>query len=176
MVIKNKTMKKLIIFNILISINLILNSCSDKPDIVLIGNIDNKVTGKIELTEQGDLIQGVFIDLDNNKKIKLKGIKVNNKMNIQEFAKKNKVTGFFEGKLDNNIYKGFWLNPKRTKKIPFLFSLKNTNNKKTLNISNSYSNNIDDILKKHTNNGLSIKLKPIKIYVARKNVIKFIKP
>lgn len=116
-------------------------SCSKKSDLILIGNINNKVNGKIVLTKKGNILEGTFFNLDNEKKIKLIGTIVKNKIDLQEYSQGNTLSGFFEGTLNNSVFKGMWLNESKKKKVPFHFLLKeNLNDKNRFDLNTKVSN------------------------------------
>ncbi|MCT4697548.1 hypothetical protein [Tenacibaculum haliotis] len=115
-----------------------LFSCKKEENVkIYFGNIDNKVNAKITLEQKENDIVGTFYDLDKKKELKLKGILIDNKLTLQEYSNVNKITGFFEGVIKNDTFKGHWLNTKKTIKVPFLFSSnlvqKETEEKKIIN-------------------------------------------
>lgn len=114
-------MKKILLIIIILITQI---SCSEKGKTTYIGNINNKVNGEIEIYETGNDVNGTFYNLDTKIRIKLKGTKVNNVLTLQEYAKDNVISGFFEGTVIENEYKGNWYNPKKTISTPFSFKLK----------------------------------------------------
>lgn len=104
---------------------ILLTICSCKSDktIELIGNIDHKVNGKIHLSISENNTFGVFQNSATKQKIDLRGTLVKNQLRLEEFAEKNKLSGFFEGTYENGSYNGYWISPERTKRVPFTFKL-----------------------------------------------------
>lgn len=115
---------------------LFLTSCKEKTQkMIFFGNINNVVNGRIELIQNVNEITGEFLNLDNDSKLKLKGTIIDNNLILNEFQKNDKISGIFEGIITEGIYKGHWLNRKKTIKKPFRFKQKitGTNNDDTIN-------------------------------------------
>ncbi|MDC7996357.1 hypothetical protein [Altibacter sp. HG106] len=119
------------------------NSSNKENDISLLGNIDNKVNCEINLSRTENVVQGNLVNLDNNEKISLKGTVVNNHLRIEEYRDKNKLTGIFDGKYIDGVYKGFWKSPDYKVSVPFIFhikhdSLESTGSGRSRNLESSY--------------------------------------
>lgn len=95
-------------FKHLIFALILLTICSCKSDktIELIGNIDHKVNGKIHLSISENNTFGVFQNSATKQQIDLRGTLVKNQLRLEEFAEKNKLSGFFEGTYENGSYNG----------------------------------------------------------------------
>ncbi|WP_452228190.1 hypothetical protein [Lacinutrix sp. MEBiC02404] len=98
--------------------------CSKNKTTTYIGNINNAVNGEIRISNNENDIQGVFYNSDKDSEIQLKGIRIGNKLTLEEYTKNNVISGFFEGEIDNDGYNGSWFNPDKTIQVPFTFKLK----------------------------------------------------
>ncbi len=90
--------------------------------IILEGNIDSKVNGRLELARSGDKITGTFENTDDQSKLELRGTINGEYLRLEEFAEKDELTGIFDGRYDGEEYSGDWISPNRKRKVPFFFS------------------------------------------------------
>ncbi|WP_324028195.1 hypothetical protein QSV08_09770 [Maribacter sp. BPC-D8] len=85
------------------------------------GNINKKVNGKIYFIWNDTKVKATFINSKTQQRIKLIGTVINGKLNLTEYEKDDVVSGYFEGKYYNGIYKGLWVSPDRKTNVPFEF-------------------------------------------------------
>lgn len=131
-----------------------LISCSKNKTANYIGNIDNKVNGEIRISNIDNNIEGSFHNLDNNSEIKLKGKIIKNKLSLSEYANDNVISGYFEGVIRNNTYKGSWFNTDKTIEVPFNFKLKNPEFNKKKKVDNNITPIALSLDQKKLNEGL----------------------
>lgn len=130
----------------LIFLSFVINiGCKEEhASLVLIGNIDNKVNGKITLNQINDNLKGTFYNLDNDTNIELRGTIKGNVVNLEEYSNLGKISGFFEGTLKGNVYAGNWLSPNKKTKTPFHFKIKGLKTK--ISKETLHSKNNDETL------------------------------
>lgn len=113
------------IISIFISITfLAITACGDssnKEEVTLTGTIDTKVNGIIQISFKGNKVKGVFKNQDTGEKIDLRGTYYQEKLRIEEFAKKDQLTGVFDGNYKEDQYRGSWISPDGKIKTPFIF-------------------------------------------------------
>lgn len=110
---------------ILILISMLIG-CSKPEKVTLTGTLGGTFESEILLEQEGDKFSGYFIYADNRRgKIEVRGVKAGETLRLEEFNnEENKLTGIFEGPFDGNTYKGFWTDPARKKKVPFIYRKK----------------------------------------------------
>lgn len=114
-----KNMRKVLFATMLLALGCVSQS---EELIVLEGDIDSKVNGRLELARSGDKITGTFENTDDQTKLELRGTINGEYLRLEEFTEKDKLTGVFDGKYDGEEYSGDWISPNRKRKVPFFFS------------------------------------------------------
>ena len=97
----------------ILSFLIVLTACANGEMIELEGRIGKKALGEFTLTRNKDRISGTYRDLLNRSTIRIEGTLLGDDLRLEEYAQKDKLTGFFEGKFDDGRYVGNWLSPDR---------------------------------------------------------------
>ena len=105
----------------ILSFLIVLTACANGEMIELEGRIGKKALGEFTLTRNKDRISGTYRDLLNSSTIQVEGTLLGDDLRLEEYAQKDKLTGFFEGKFDDGRYVGNWLSPDRRTSVPFSF-------------------------------------------------------
>jgi len=95
------------------------------------GTIGKNVKGSIYFFTNENEVVGTFINAKTGKSIKLKGSYVSgffgsDTLNLEEYEKDDKLSGYFEGKISTlkgekeYVYEGFWISPNKEVRVPFV--------------------------------------------------------
>lgn len=115
-----------------IIISILLLGCDNSDKIEFKGVLGNDLKSRFILKQSGDKFEGYFYYENNlSEKIQVSGVKNGESLRIEEFNNDlNKLTGVFEGKYNGEVYEGYWMNPRRTNRVPFSYRVES--NSKTL--------------------------------------------
>lgn len=122
-----------IIPEILLMILILISGCDNSPKIELVGNLGDDLKSRFQLNQDGDKFSGYFFyDNGISNRISVIGVRNGNTLRIEEFNNnENKLTGIFEGEFDGTTFKGHWKDPKKSKRVPFIY--RNENNQRSKN-------------------------------------------
>ncbi len=114
-----------IIQKILLLFLITILGCNKSEQLVLSGRLGDKFESSFRLNKTGEKVSGHFIyKNDESKKIVVTGTIKGNNIRIEEYStNKNTLTGFFYGKFDGITFQGYWEDPKKNKRIPFLYTI-----------------------------------------------------
>lgn len=102
-------------------ITLPLDIKKDENVLQLTGNINTQVNGTIYFIWTESKVKATFINSKTQQRIKLIGTVNDNKVNLAEYEKDNKISGYFEGIYKEGVYSGRWLSPNKKISVPFEF-------------------------------------------------------